>query len=134
MRRILTACAALAALMALAAVAISGAATSGAHFKSANASVNSSGALVVAWDEADGRCHSHLRMYQRRSEPPEGGQQGDPRRTGEHGRIVPGEKRACPSQSHHRTPLARRLYMSVRSETRAGRRHLQQHSADRHGE
>ena len=52
MRRILTACAALAALMALAAVAISGAATSGAHFKSASASVNNSGALVVAWDEA----------------------------------------------------------------------------------
>ena len=52
MRRILMACSALAALMALAAVAISGAATSGAHFKTADASVNNSGALVVGWDEA----------------------------------------------------------------------------------
>jgi hypothetical protein len=52
MRRILTACAALAAIMALAAVAVSGAATSGAKFHSASASVNNSGSLVVAWDES----------------------------------------------------------------------------------
>jgi hypothetical protein len=42
----------LAAVVGLALAAVATAATSGAHFFSATGSVNDSGALVVAWDEA----------------------------------------------------------------------------------